>query len=270
MKKILLAVTVLFLSSACYANNTVEQQILPINEVVTQPVIQDEKMVEADKPSLRESDVVDEVKAVAEDSATKVQITDENGNYNADTGYLLEKIESFTPIDINKKVIIKTIDESAPSLAEDLIIDEVKSVATPVVIEKEIIKDTPKPVKFEDKVAMTRLYCKFDSAAVLKQPKTNLTWIEKFRLKRYFKRIAKKEFGSIYYSGSRKSIARIKVVIDRNGKVVKTKIVESNYNKEFNKQIIQQMKDMQLPKFNISVQEIVAIYHFDNIKLMDE
>ena len=103
MKKILLAVTVLFLSSACYANNTVEQQVLPINEVVTQPVIQDEKMVEADKPLLRESDVVDEVKAVAEDSATKVQITDENGNYNADTGYLLEKIESFTPIDINKK-----------------------------------------------------------------------------------------------------------------------------------------------------------------------
>ncbi len=265
MKKILLAVSVLFLSSASFANGTIEQQVVPINEEVVTPVVQEIKTVEKNLPVLRESD------AVAEDSLVEVkQITDESGNYNADRGYLLEKIESFTPIDINKKVIVKTVNEPDTELAEELIVDEIKSLTTPVIIEKEIIKDTPKPVKFEDKVAMTRLYCKFHSAAVLKQPKTNLTWVEKIKLRRYFKRIAKKEFKKIYYSGSRKSIARIKVVIDRTGKVTKTKIVESSYNTEFNKQIIQQMKDMQLPKFDISVQEIVGIYHFDNIKLMDE
>lgn len=264
MKKILLALSILFVASGCYAEDVIkEQPIAPVSETTVITVT--EETVKSEIPVLREFENNVSESTTVMDIPVSNKCDSENGcNYSADTEYLLQKIDSFAPIDITKKVIIRTVDESEIEVPNDIISnDEIPQ-------KENIVKDQPKKIEFEDKVAMTKLYCKFHSAAVLDQPHTNLTWVEKFKLRRYFKRLAKKEFKSIYYSGSVKSVARVKVVIDRNGKVVKAKIDASSYNKEFNKQIINQLKDAELPKFNISVQEIVGIYHFDNIKYMEK
>lgn len=109
----------------------------------------------------------------------------------------------------------------------------------------------------------SKVYSKITENSPSKLTEKSLKKEDKKEFNLYMKQVTEM-LDRIEYSGGKQSLVKIKFTIDKQGKVTNPKVSASTGNKEFNNNILEQLKLMEFGEIPLKLQNIPVEYQFDN------